>query len=133
MSMLSSPNFLRNVLWADSVSCIGSGALQLLFAGMMVPMLGLPAQLLAATGIFLLVYGAAVAFLATRNPVPRTIVWVLVAGNLAWAIGCVALLVSGLLPLTAAGKAYVLVQALTVAVLAELQWMALRKAPAGWA
>lgn len=131
MSVLSSPNFLRNVLWADAASCLGSGALQLLLTGTMVSMLGLPGPLLTATGIFLLVYGAAVAFLATRNPVPRPIVWLLVVGNLGWAVGCVALMVSGMLPLTAVGKGYVLVQALTVAVLAELQWMGLTRSAAG--
>ncbi|MES2975082.1 MAG: hypothetical protein V4757_15820 [Pseudomonadota bacterium] len=133
MTVFSSPNFLRNVLWADAVSCLGSGVLQLSFTGTLAAMLGLPAGLLDWTGIFLVAYSAAVAFLATRQPVPRGLVWVLVAGNLAWAMACLALLASGALPVTAAGMAYVLVQALTVVVLAELQWMGLRHTPSGWA
>ena len=62
MSLMSSPNFLRNVLWADAVSCLGSGLLQLLLTG-----------------------------------------------------------ASGSVAATALGTTYVLVQAATVAVLAELQ------------
>ena len=88
---------------------------------------------LVITGAFLLVYGAFVGLLATREPVPRPVVWLLVAGNLGWALGCLALVAAGALPLTGLGQAYVLMQALTVAVLAELQWFGLRRAPAGWA
>lgn len=133
MSVLTSPNFLRNVLWADAASCLGSGLLQVLLTGTMASMLGLPAALLSGTGIFLLVYAAAVGFVATRRPLARAVIWLLVVGNLGWAIACVALLVSGGVAVTALGTAYVLVQALTVAVLAELQWYGLRRAPAGWA
>jgi hypothetical protein len=133
MSVLTSPNFLRNVLWADAVSCLGSGLLQLLFTGAMAAMLGLPAALLSGTGIFLLVYAAAVGFVATRRPLPRAVIWLLVIGNLGWAVACVALLASGWVAATALGTGYVLVQALTVSVLAELQWYGLRRTPAGWA
>ncbi len=133
MSVISSPNFLRNVLWADAVSCVGSGALQIAFTGVMAGLLGLPAGLLTATGIFLVVYAVLVAFIATRKPVPRAIVWLLVAGNIGWALACAALLASGMFPVTGMGKAYVAVQAATVFILAELQWLGLRRAPAGWA
>lgn len=133
MSLLSSPHFLRRVLWADAMSCLGCGLLQLAAPGALASWLGLPPALSLGTGTFLLVYGAFVGFLATRDPVPRPVVWLLVAGNLGWALGCVALLASGALPLTGLGQGYVLMQALTVAVLAELQWFGLRRAPAGWA
>ncbi len=133
MSVLSSPRFLRNVLLADAASGLGSGVLQLLFTGTMASMLGLPAALLTGTGVFLLAFAAALAFLATRQPVPRGPVWLVVAGNFGWAAGCVVLLASGIYPLTAAGMAYVLVHAVTVILMAELEWMGLRRAPAGWA
>lgn len=132
-SLLSSPRFLRNVLWADAASCLVCGALQVAWPGRLAPLLGLPAAVLLGTGAFLLVYGAFVGLLATREPVPRPVVWLLVAGNLGWALGCLALVAAGALPLTGLGQAYVLMQALTVAVLAELQWFGLRRAPAGWA
>ncbi|MGH2523467.1 MAG: hypothetical protein ACRDH2_13265, partial [Anaerolineales bacterium] len=60
-------------------------------------------------------------------PVPRPLVWGLVAGNLAWALGCVLLLLSGRVAPSLLGMAYVLVQAVTVGVLAELQFFGLRR------
>ncbi len=133
MTVLSSPRFLRNVLLADATTGLGSGVLQLLFTGTMASMLGLPAALLTATGIFLLAFAAALAFLATRQPIPRAPVWIVVVGNMGWVVGCVVLLASGVFPVTSLGMAYLLVHAVTVFIMAELEWMGLRRAPAGWA
>lgn len=127
-SMLSSPNFLRNVLRVDALSCIACGVLQVAFPAAMARLLNLPEGLLAYTGEFLLVYAAVVVFVSTRKPLPRPIVWVLVAGNMGWALGCVLLLASGRVSPSMLGAAYVVVQALTVAVLAELQYFGLRRA-----
>lgn len=124
---MSSPNFLRNVLRADALSCVACGVLQVVFTGQMAQLLGLPGALLAYTGEFLLVYAAVVAFVSTRDPLPRAPVWVLVAGNLGWAIACALLLVSGRVAPSMLGTAYVVAQALTVAVLAELQFFGLRR------
>ena len=67
MSFASSPNYLRNVLLADALSCLATGALQLLFTDALVSLLRLPAPLLAGTGWFLLAYGAAVALVAMAD------------------------------------------------------------------
>ena len=97
-------------------------------------LLNLPSVLPFGTGVFLVVYGVAVAFIATRDPVPRPVVWLLVFGNLGWAAACIALLASSLVTPTGLGMAWVLAQAACVAVLAELQWTGLRRAPVvGWA
>ncbi|MEO7392647.1 MAG: hypothetical protein ABIU58_10760 [Ramlibacter sp.] len=134
MSLFASPRFLRNVLLADAASCIATGVLQLLFTADLARLFNLPAVLLIGTGWFLLAYAAFVGFIATRDPVPRGGVWLLVAGNLGWAAGCLALLASGAIAATALGVAWILAQAATVAVLAELQWTGLRRAPVvGWA
>ncbi|MES2283425.1 MAG: hypothetical protein V4542_18580 [Pseudomonadota bacterium] len=126
-SLFSSPSFMRNVLRVDALSCVACGLLQLAFPAQMAELLRLPAPLLAYTGEFLLVYAAVVAFVSTREPIPRNVVWLLVAGNLGWAAACVLLLVSGSVQPTLLGMAYVSVQALTVAVLAELQYFGLRR------
>lgn len=134
MSIFASPRFLRNVLLADAASCLVSGAAQLGFNAVLARLLNLPAALLLGTGLFLVVYGAIVAFIATRDPVPRPVAWLLVFGNLGWAAACIALLASGVVAPTGLGMAWVLAQAACVAVLAELQWTGLRRAPvAGWA
>ena len=126
-SRLSSPNFLRNVLRVDALSCIACGVLQVAFPAAMARLLNLPEGLVAYTGEFLLVYAAVVAFVSTRNSFPRGVIWVLVAGNVSWALACELLLVSGRVSPSMPGVAYVVMQALTVAVLAELQYFGLRR------
>jgi len=126
-SMLSSPNFLRNVLRVDALSCIACGVLQMAFPAALARLLNLPEGLIAYTGEFLLVYAAVVAFVSTRKPLPRPVVWTLVAGNIGWALACVLLLAGGQVSPSALGVVYVLMQALTVAVLAELQYFGLRR------
>jgi|SRR5271163_2782608 len=126
MPLTSSDNFMRFVLWADAISCLVCGLLQVSLATVLSERLGLPAALLADTGIFLLLYGAAVLFLATRIRVPSAIVWLLIAGNLAWAVACIAILFDGAAELTLFGKGYIVLQASAVAILAQLQYAALR-------
>jgi hypothetical protein len=134
MSVFSSPRFLRNVLFADAASCLASGAAQTLLAEPLSDALRLPLPLLVGTGIFLLAYAAVVAAVATRETVPRALVWFFVVGNFGWALACAALLASGLVAPTSLGIAWVIAQAATVVVLAELQWMCLKRTPvAGWA
>jgi hypothetical protein len=134
MSIFASPRFLRHVMLADAASCLATGALQVAFTQPLSQLLALPAPLLAATGWFMLAYAAAAAWVGTRLPVPRSLVAVFAAGNLGWAVGCVALLAAGGLQPTGLGYAWVLAQAVTVAVLAELQWTGMRRYPVtGWA
>jgi hypothetical protein len=134
MSMFDSPRFLRNVLFADAASCVATGAAQVLFTAQLADLLHLRAALLAGTGWFLLAYAATVAFIATRDPLPRPLVWLLVVGNAAWAVGCGVLLASQLVAPTSLGVGWILAQAATVAVLAELQWTGLRRTRVtGWA
>ncbi|MBG9387831.1 hypothetical protein [Caenimonas aquaedulcis] len=134
MSLFASPRFLRHVLFADAASCVATGLAQVLFANFLATWLGLPAWLLTATGWFLLAYAAVVAFTASRPVVAHGWVRLFVAGNLAWAVLCVAVLAGGVLSPGKLGMAWILAQAVVVVVLAELQWMSLRRAPAvGWA
>jgi hypothetical protein len=134
MSVFATPRFLRNVLVADAVSCLATGALQSLLTAPLARLLHLPDALLAATGWFLLGYAALVGYVATRDPVPRSLVGLFVAGNFGWAAACIALLAVGGFAPTALGVAWVVAQAVTVAVLAELQWTALSRRPvARWA
>lgn len=130
MSVFASPRFLSNVMWADAASCAATGALQVAFTDVLASLTGLPAWLLMGTGVFLLAYAAAAAFMASRATPPRTLIGLVIVGNFAWAVACVALLVSGVFAVTALGTAWVLAQALCVVVLAELQWTGLRRSRA---
>jgi hypothetical protein len=134
MSIFASPRFLRNVLWADAAAGAGSSLLHLLAASALANLLGLPAGVLALSGALLLVYVAAAMYLAACEPVPRKGVGVLIAANWAWVGGCTAVFLMYAGNLTPLGQAYMVVHALAVAALAELEWFGLRRAPRiGWA
>jgi hypothetical protein len=127
MSIKRSPDFLRYVLWADAVSCLMCGLLQLVCIGTLRQWLGLPENLLVGSGAFLLPYGAAVACLAIRFRQPNKIVWLLIAGNVIWAVGCLDIVFVDVSALTRLGKAYVIAQALTVSALALLQYLGMQQ------
>lgn len=129
MSLLSSPNFLRNVVRVDAASGLASSLLHLLLAGYLSEMLGLPHALLVGSGLLLLGYVALAAFISTCDPMPKALVWTLIAGNAAWVLACLMLLSSAALAPTLLGKVYIVVQAQAVAVLAELEWTGLRRQP----
>src|SRR5687767_1030147 len=132
MSLTASPRFLPAVLWTDAASCLASGVLQLAAAPLLARWLGLPQDLLAATGWVLVAVAAFAAWLASRRPVPRAGVYLLVAGNVGWVLGCVELAFAGG-TLTGLGLAYLLAQAAAVAAIAGLEWAGVRSAaPADW-
>lgn len=127
MSAFSSPRFLPRVLLVDSATGFSTGILQLAFTDALAQWFNLPAALLLGTGWFLLGYGAAATWVATREPVPRSLVWLFVVGNLAWALACIALLLGHLVQPGPWGVAYVLLHVVTVTLMAELQWFGLRQ------
>ncbi|MCK6449254.1 MAG: hypothetical protein L6R19_00120 [Alphaproteobacteria bacterium] len=126
--LISSPNFLRNVLLADAATSAACGLLMGAGAGMLEPLLGLPAALLRAAGIALLPFAAIVAVIATRVHVVRPAVWAVIVLNAAWAVESVLLLVSGWVAPTPFGYAFVVAQAAVVAAFAELEFFGVRRA-----
>ena len=127
LAYFTSPAGLRRVLAFDAISGGGTGLLHLALAGYLSTLLGLPAGLLSATGILLLLYVALAGTLALQASPPRHLLGVLVAGNFAWVAACLVLLFGGAVSPTPLGQAYLVLQALAVLALAELQWMALRR------
>jgi hypothetical protein len=89
--------------------------------------LGAPAAFLVPLGIFLAVYAAALVALA-RGGAPSPAVKAVIAGNTLWAAASVVVVVEDWLTLMSFGTAFTLVQAAAVALLAELQLVALRRA-----
>jgi hypothetical protein len=127
MNLTASPRFLPTVLWIDAASAGASGLLQVAAASVLAGWLGLPAGLLSASGFALFAFAGLSAWAARARPVPRAGVYLLIAGNAAWVIGCVELLVTGT-GLTLLGQAFLVLQAVFVGVLAELEWIGLRRA-----
>ena len=129
-SLATSPLFLRRVLWLDAATGGVTGLMQVLLAKHLSELLGLPVGLLVASGWAIFGYVALIALIATRQPIPQALVWLLIVANGLWVLGCLALLFGGLVAPTLMGQAFIAVQALAVGLLAELQWFGVRKAPA---
>ena len=121
--------FLRAVLIADAAASAATGLL--LFGGneLLEPWLSIPAPMLFYAGVVLLPYAAFVLYLATRETVSRAAVWAVVLCNAAWAFDSVLLLATGWISPSTLGYAFVILQAVVVAVFCELQFTGLRRTP----
>ena len=131
MSLFRMSSFLRRVLLADALMSGAAGLLMLLGAGLLTQTLDLPATLLRTAGLILLPYAAFVVYVANRSQ--RVLVWAVILINALWAIDSVVLLLSGWVAPNALGYAFVLVQAVAVAVFAELEYVGLRRSEAALA
>lgn len=120
--------FLRRLLLTDALISGASGLLMFLGASALETVLAVPASLFRWAGISLIPFTAALLVLARNEPLPRRGVWAVIAANAAWVIASVLLLVSGEIAPNWLGSAFILVQAVAVAVLAEMQYVGLRRA-----
>jgi len=119
--------FLQRVLFADAATCVATGLLLLFGAGVLEPWLGLPPTLMRYAGASLLPIAAFMVFVATRHVTPRILVWAVIAGNAAWTFDSIALLFTGWVAPTALGIAFVVAQAVIVALFAGLEYVGLRR------
>jgi hypothetical protein len=78
----------------------------------------------------LIPYVAFVAWVGTREAISRSAVQAIIVLNVLWVAGSIGLLVSGWVAPTMLGYAFVIAQAAVVAVLAELQFVGLRRGAA---
>ena len=127
MSNDQSSTFLRRALLLDAAASGATALLAIAAAGLLEGLLGLPAALLRGAGLVLVPYVAFVIYAGTREAVSRPAVWTIIAANVLWAVASALLLVSGLVAPTALGYAFVIGQALVVALLGELQYVGLRR------
>jgi hypothetical protein len=118
--------FLKRVLIADAATCVAAGLLMLFGAGVLEGLLRVPPMLMRYAGASLLPIAAFIAYVGTREAPPRLLVWTVIAGNAAWAFDSIALLLTGWIAPTALGVAFVVVQALAVALFTVLEYVGLR-------
>ncbi|MBJ7409748.1 MAG: hypothetical protein JHD15_05190 [Phenylobacterium sp.] len=121
-------NFLRTVIALDAAACGVMGAAFAFDAGWLAEPLGLSPALMQPVGLFLLPYAAVLAWLASRPALPRLVVWTLVGFNVLWAAESIGLVALGWVQPTTLGLAVVVGQAVAALVVAELQYLALRRA-----
>lgn len=126
-SMSAHPHFLRRVLWLDAILGAATLPSHLLNTGFMSNLLGLSQPVLVWSGWLLVAYAAFIMLIVSRKAMSRSLVKVLIAGNLLWIVGCIELLLVGQGTLTTLGIAYIGVQIVTVGLLTMMEWRGLRK------
>ena len=124
---MSSTLFLRRVLALDALSCAGMGVLLAAAAAPLAPLFGLPEGLVRGAGLLLLPLAAFIGGLASRPSPPPFLVWVVIVGNLGWAVESFVLVGQYGPSITAIGTAFVAAQALTVLALGGLEFIGLRR------
>lgn len=128
MLNFQSPAFLRRVLLADAASGLAMGLALIAGAGVLEPLLGLPAALLREAGFVLLPIAAFITWTGLRKVLSRRMVWAVVIGNALWVADSFILLFSGWVSPTVLGQVFVVGQAVVVAVFAELEFFGVRRA-----
>ncbi len=130
MSSIETSTFLRRVLLLDAASCGAMGLLLVTLSGVLSEVLSLPVGLLREAGLVLLPFALLLAFMSTRTRLPRAAVWAVIVANAIWAIDSIVLLFTGWVQPSLLGYLFVAGQAAFVAVLAELEYVGLRKSVA---
>ena len=124
---LRTPSLLRKALWLDASSSAGMAVLLLLIAATLAPLLGLDAALLRGVGVSFVPFVALVAWTASRDRIPRAAAGWVIGLNAVWVVGCLAIVLMGWLQPTTLGSAFIVAQALFVGVMAELQFIGLKR------
>jgi hypothetical protein len=127
MTISHSSSLLRWALGADAAISGLAGLLTTAGAGYLGALLGVSDSLLRIVGVSLLLYAAILAYLAARESLPRPAVWAVIGCNVLWALGSFLLLLSGWISPTPSGRALIAVQAVAVAIFAEVQFLGLQR------
>lgn len=130
MTSIHPAPYLRQGLLADATTSAAFGLLTVIAAGPLERVLGLPATLLRTAGLIMIPWVLCLGWLATRESVQRPAVWAVIILNALWAVDSFVLLWSGWVMPTSAGTAFVVAQALVVAMYAELQYVGLKRSTA---
>jgi len=120
-------SLLRKALLADALLSGTTAMLLVVAAGPLSGLLGLSATLLRGTGLFILPFVVLAASIRLRTRISRIPVFLLVFCNALWAVDSVLVLLLGWIEPTAPGEVFVVSQALAAGVLAELQFIGLRR------
>lgn len=127
VSLASNP-LLRAALRLDAIASGAMGVILLAGAPWLRSLLGMPQPLLLAVGAVCLCWGLFVGAVSRRERLTEGVVWAIIVLNAVWVIESAALLLLGWVQPTQLGTAFVIVQALAVAALAELQFVGLTRA-----
>ena len=126
--MNTESRFLPAILKIDAAACGIMGAGLLALNARLDDWLGTPTALSIGAGVFLLAFAGVLALLASRARISPAVVWVIIIGNLGWVAASAVVAFSDLFALTGLGVAVILAQAAAVVVIADLEYLGLRRA-----
>jgi hypothetical protein len=128
--MLNPSLFLRRVLLLDAVVSGAVGLVMVVGSSFLSGLLRLSITLLFVAGLILLPFAAWLIFLSTRQTLLHPTVTTVVVINVLWVAASIVVLMSGFVSPNILGYAFVIFQAVVVAVFAGLQWLGSRRADA---
>ncbi|KND19273.1 hypothetical protein ADZ37_09605 [Pannonibacter phragmitetus] len=118
---------LKTILLADAAACLAMGALLIAGASPLAAVTEIPAALSTWAGVLLLPVAAFIAAAAFRFSHMTAMAGTIILGNIAWIVASMALLVMDLIAPNAFGTAFIIAQALAVAVLTWLETTAVAR------
>jgi hypothetical protein len=131
MSFATMTPFLRRALKADAWISAAAGIAMTLGSGVLQDALHLPSSLLLAAGLALFPWAGFLLWLAAKAAVPSAAVWAVIALNAVWIVDSAWVSLGGGFQPNALGHAFIAAQALAVLVLAELEFIGLKRSTAG--
>jgi glucose uptake protein GlcU len=117
----ASENMLSRILFLDAATCFACGVLMTAGTAPLATLTSLPSELLRYAGASLFPIAAFMVFTAVRTPRSLPAVWLVIAGNVLWALASIALLLSAAVAPSALGYAFVVAQAAVVLLLTILE------------
>jgi len=130
MSLSSISPLLRRTLIADAAISGTTGLLMIAFGNTLSEPLGVPVVLMRYAGVSLLPFAALLVYLARCESLSRAVVWIVIACNALWAVDSILIMLIGWVEPTVLGQAFIIAQALIVALFAEAQYLGLRRSVA---
>ena len=123
----ASDQLIRRALLANGVFCMASGLGMAALSGPLSDWIGAPRLVLVLIGVGLVPWGAMLFAFSRRAEVRRADAWSAIAGDEAWVIGTLILVLGFPTALSSAGNALAVVVALVVAAFAVVQYLGLRR------
>lgn len=125
MTVLTS--YLKKILIADAVISGGAAVMMAAGSGILSGLTGLPSELLLGAGLVLVPWVVALVVIGRGESVATGVIVAVIATNFAWAAASLVVAFGPMFATTLLGKIFVVAQAATVALLAELQIIGLRR------
>ncbi len=127
MTFVAPSPLLRQALLLDAVITGALTIVQLAAVHLLSNALALPKALLLSSGIFLTAYVLLLLVMQRAVRLPKPLVLLVIAGNVGWAFGCLAILLTDSVVPTVLGVMYVCLQAGAVLLFASLEYAGLRR------